>query len=81
MCVNMTYFLKVGCAAHEDCKHKILTLTNDSNCQSQCPCGLRRGSWPVDCWDRGFKSRSRHECLSASFCVVLSCVGRGLTTG
>jgi hypothetical protein len=26
--------------------------------------------------DRGFKSRSRHGCLSASFCAVLSCVGR-----
>jgi hypothetical protein len=31
--------------------------------------------------DRGFKSRSRHGCLSASFYVVLSCVGRGLATG
>jgi hypothetical protein len=30
--------------------------------------------------DRGFESRLRHGCLSASFCVVLSCVGRGLTT-
>jgi hypothetical protein len=49
--------------------------------RSQWPCGLRRGSWPVGCWDRGFESRSRHGCLSASFCVVLSCVGRGLATG
>jgi hypothetical protein len=40
-----------------------------------------RGSWPVGCWDRGFESRSKHGCLSASFCVVLSCVGRGLATG
>jgi hypothetical protein len=47
---------------------------------SQWPCGLKRGSWPVGCWDRGFESRSRHGCLSASFCVVLSCVGRGLVT-
>jgi hypothetical protein len=45
-------------------------------CRSQWPCDLRRGSWPVGCWDRGFESRSRHGCLSASFCVVLSCVGR-----
>jgi hypothetical protein len=36
---------------------------------------------PVVCWDRGFESRLRHGCLSASFCVVLSCVGRGLATG
>jgi hypothetical protein len=50
-------------------------------CRSQWPCGLRRGSWPVGCWDRGFESRSRHGRLSASFCVVLSCVGRGLATG
>jgi hypothetical protein len=47
--------------------------------RSQWSCSLRRGSWPVGCWDRGFESRSRH--LSASLCVVLSCVGRGLATG
>jgi hypothetical protein len=52
-----------------------------SKCRSQWPCGLRRGSWLVGCWDRGFESRSRHGCLSASFCVVLSCVGRNLATG
>jgi hypothetical protein len=50
-------------------------------CRSQWPCGLRRGCWLVGCRDRGFESRSRHGCLSASFCVVLSCVGRGLATG
>jgi hypothetical protein len=49
--------------------------------RSQWPCGLRRGSWPVGCWDRGFESRSRHGCSSASFCVVLSCVGRDVATG
>jgi hypothetical protein len=43
------------------------------SCRSQWPCGLRRGSWPVGCWDRGFESRSRRECLSLVFlcCVVL----------
>jgi hypothetical protein len=51
------------------------------DCRSQWPCGLTRGSWPVGCWDREFESRLRHGCLSASFCVVLSCVGRGLATG
>jgi hypothetical protein len=50
-------------------------------CRSQWPCGLKHGSRPVGCGDRGFESRSRHGCLSASFSVVLSCVGRGLTTG
>jgi hypothetical protein len=24
---------------------------------TQWPCGLRRGSWLVGCWDRGFESR------------------------
>jgi hypothetical protein len=46
--------------------------------RSQWPCGLRRGSWPVGCWDRGFESRLRHGCLSASFCVVLYCVVEAL---
>jgi hypothetical protein len=42
-----------------------------------------RAVWGVGlgCWDRGFESRLMHGCLSASFCVVLSCVGRGLATG
>jgi hypothetical protein len=31
--------------------------------------------------DRGLESRLRHGCLSSSFYVVLSCVGRGLATG
>jgi hypothetical protein len=76
------------CNLHELCKFvnincKVLgnpvpvSLTR----RSHWPCGLRRGSWPVGCWDRGFESRSRHGCLSASFCVVLFCVGRGLATG
>jgi hypothetical protein len=25
--------------------------------RSQWPCGLRRASWPVGCWDRGFESQ------------------------
>jgi hypothetical protein len=49
--------------------------------RSQWLCGLRRGSWPVGCWDRGFESRSRHGCLSTSFCVVLSCVSKGPCDG
>jgi hypothetical protein len=37
------------------------------------PRGLRRGSWPVGCWDRGFESCLRHVCLSLVFlcCDVL----------
>jgi hypothetical protein len=36
---------------------------------------------PLEHWDRGFESKSRHGCLSAFLLVVLSCVGRGLATG
>jgi hypothetical protein len=56
-------------------------LVIEFSCRSQWPCGLRRGYWPVGCWDRGFESCSRHRCLSASFFAVLSCVGRDLATG
>jgi hypothetical protein len=31
--------------------------------------------------DRGFESRLKYGCLSSSFCVLLSCVGRDLATG
>jgi hypothetical protein len=43
-----------------------------------------RAVWGVDLGrsdtDRGFESRSRHGCLSLSFCVMLSYVGRCLAT-
>jgi hypothetical protein len=29
---------------------------------------------PLEHWDRGFESHSRHGCVSAFLCVVLSCV-------
>jgi hypothetical protein len=29
---------------------------------------------PLEHWDRGFESHSRYGCVSAFFCVVLSCV-------
>jgi hypothetical protein len=35
---------------------------------------------PPEHSDHGFESRSRHGCVSAFFCVVLSCVGRGLAS-
>jgi hypothetical protein len=35
-------------------------------------------SWPLGCWDRGFESRSGHECSSIVFVCLLSCVGRSL---
>jgi hypothetical protein len=42
--------------------------------RSQWRCGLRRGSWPVGCWDRGFESCLSHGCLSLVFlCSVLLC--------
>jgi hypothetical protein len=49
--------------------------------RSQWPRGLRRTPWWIGHWDREFESRKWHECLSLSFCVVLSCVGRGLSSG
>jgi hypothetical protein len=37
---------------------------------------------PLEHWNRGFESHSRHECLCALFCVcVVLCVGSGLATG
>jgi hypothetical protein len=39
------------------------------------------GLQPLEHWDPGFESRPRHRCVSASFCVVLSCVASGLVTG
>jgi hypothetical protein len=46
--------------------------------QYRWPRGLKRRSWPLGYWDRGFESRSRHGCLSLCFCVKLPCVGGGL---
>jgi hypothetical protein len=68
---KLSVFHKNGDISSEPTTHK-----NNISCiyyVQQWPCGLRRGSWPVGCWDRGFESRSRHECLSLVFlcCVVL----------
>jgi hypothetical protein len=49
--------------------------------RSRWPRGIRRRSWPLGYWYRGFESRSRHECLFLCLCVALSCVGRGLYDG
>jgi hypothetical protein len=32
-------------------------------------------------WERRFESCLGHGCVFACFCVVLSCVGRGLASG
>jgi hypothetical protein len=37
--------------------------------------------WSLERLNRGFESRLRHGCLSSSFCVMLSCVGRGFCDG
>jgi hypothetical protein len=50
-------------------------------CRSRWPHGLRRRSWPLGYWDHGFKSHLRHGRSSLCFCVLLSCVGRGLCDG
>jgi hypothetical protein len=52
-----------------------------SNSRSRWPRGLRRWSWPLGYWDCGFESHTRHGCLSLCFCVVLSCLSRGLCDG
>jgi hypothetical protein len=58
------------------------TLSWDKFCRSQWPSGLRHVlSSTVQHWDCGFVFRSRHGCKSSFFCVVLSCVGRGLALG
>jgi hypothetical protein len=52
-----------------------------NRCGSQWPRNLRRRPSSLGQWDRGFKSRLRHGCLFLSFCVILSCVSRGLCDG
>jgi hypothetical protein len=47
---------------------------------SRWPLDLRRRSWPLGSWGRGFKSWSGHGFLSLCFCAVLSCAG-GLCAG
>jgi hypothetical protein len=36
---------------------------------------------PLEHWGRQFESHSRYECVSAFFCIALSCRGKGLTLG
>jgi hypothetical protein len=45
------------------------------------PCGLGHRSWSLVCWDRWIESRSGHGFYILCFCVVLSCVGKGLCEG
>jgi hypothetical protein len=45
-------------------------------CRSRWPRGLRRRSWPLGYWDRGFEFRSKHGCLS--LCCVILCRYRPL---
>jgi hypothetical protein len=52
---------KVGC----------YEMVHSTSCCFRWPRGLRRRSWPLGYWNRGFKSRSKHGCLSLCFCVVL----------
>jgi hypothetical protein len=51
---------------------------DDVASQSHWPRGLRRTSWLLGCWERGFESRLGLGCLSLCIYVALSCVGRGL---
>jgi hypothetical protein len=50
----------------------------DKTIEGADPVAARSEAWVLSA--RGFESRLRHRCLSTSVCVVLSCVGRGLST-
>jgi hypothetical protein len=36
---------------------------------------------PLEHWNRGFESHSRHECLSTFILSIVLCVDSGLVTG
>jgi hypothetical protein len=64
-------------------KLQAVFIWNDFNSYHMLPAGQNgRTVWDTYClrqlehWDRGFESRLKHGCVSAFFCVVLSCVGR-----
>jgi hypothetical protein len=79
-CYTILYY-QVKCSISEAPQYNSIFENKKTFCRLQRPRGVGRGSWPLGYWDRRFESRSRHGCLSSSFCVVLYCVGRGLTTG
>jgi hypothetical protein len=58
----------------------LVSMIPDSG-RSQWPRGLRHVLASLEHWDRMFGSCSGDGCVSAFFCVVLSCVGRGLASG
>jgi len=39
------------------------------------------GVRPLEHWDRGLESSSKHGCVSIFLCVIPSCVGRDLVMG
>jgi hypothetical protein len=60
-----------------------ISLIRNGNCslqrsRSRWPRSLRCSLWLLGRWDCGFESCLRHGCLALFFCVLLSCVGRGL---
>jgi hypothetical protein len=59
-----------------------LYFSVDLPCWSLWSRSLKHESWLIVCCNHGSESHTRHdECLSLPFCVVLSCVGRGLVMG
>jgi hypothetical protein len=48
------------------------------NCRSLWRRCVRRRSWPLGCWDRGFESCWGKDICLLCLYAVLSCVGRGL---
>jgi hypothetical protein len=69
--------LSHGNASHQRYFKICLSITTFSG-RSRWPLSLRRRSWPLACWNRGFESRPRHGCLSLCLYVMLPCVGRDL---
>jgi hypothetical protein len=63
-----------------DCESSIEN-SNMTEGQSKWPRRMRLKHWPLGRSHLGFESRLMYECLPLCFCVVLSCVNRGLHDG
>ena len=59
-----------------------MSFTYIAHCRSQWPCGLRRGSAALPCWDCGFESLREFGCLFVASGAIgqleVSATGRSL---